>query len=231
MNQQSRILSAALALETFTVADLAGHSGVPVNTVRSTVDRHNAEGGAQLFVKVGELNRGAPGRRPSIYRLADPRTVRVRLGVVERLGAGPEVDMNDQDRARALVEIAEAALDAAWAAVEDAQREAIASAREAALSALRAAPSAELRACAVTVLSTIQSIETASVIAQMGAQVEEVLRRVDEIEHARDEESFEEGQVTQVDVVLRDEDWAVDEQTADVITLRPLVRINDQRTG
>jgi hypothetical protein len=84
--EQLRILTAALALDSFTAGELAVHAGAKLNTVRALVQRR------EWFAPLDDddLPR-KPGRPARRYRIADPDTVRAHVREAQESVAFPIV--------------------------------------------------------------------------------------------------------------------------------------------
>lgn len=119
--ERLKVLAAAAALHTFTVADLVRHTGVPSNTVSSVLRRN-----ARLFEDAkpserGSRGRGRPRRRYAVADLtainAEIRAIEETVGTVSRLLGVPDTEDgggNPEEERAALVSVAERTIMRAW---------------------------------------------------------------------------------------------------------------------
>src|SRR5579862_2413976 len=118
--ERLRILTAAVALSEFTVAELCAYSGANESTVRSVLQRDS-----ELLERLDSLEQSGAGRPRGRYRVRDTASIRHELRQfeqnVEMLGAArleqPPPETTD-DRLAALI-VAEDAVVRAWDADAD----------------------------------------------------------------------------------------------------------------
>lgn len=88
-----RIYQSAVALDSFTIVELAAHCGANVNTVRSLVTNRSRD----LFEVVGHQPRQGRGRRPQLFRVRNRETMQELLRARQApLSDGPGRDLTQR---------------------------------------------------------------------------------------------------------------------------------------